>query len=237
MDSDSMRPGCNVVGHRKSPVGYSASRRWMHVLYPFNKKFYSSGEKCWFVVSFYRELWWNGAEETERIGKISACTWNRYDFYYRWWVKRWIVLFILSFCSRELKDGPRNFWNPELIQKYIAEREQQNRYSIILTFDDNGVSGHPNHCSISKAFSEDERCWRLKSLPIWFKYLGPLGSFLASILNKQEEQIVFRFSLINAYRYGYIAMTQHESQMLWFRRLYLIFSVYMTLNILTRRKQ
>ena len=113
--------------------------------------------------------------------------------------------------------------------------ENRSLYSTILTFDDEGVSGHPNHCSISKALSGVEvDCLRLKSLPVWLKYLGPVGLWICPLVWKDE--LVYRISICDAYLYGYIAMTRHESQMVWFRRLYLIFSVYMTCNILSRKK-
>ena len=50
-------------------------------------------------------------------------------------------------------DGPKNNWNSEIILKYIDEMFSKKNYKYILTFDDYGVSGHLNHCSISRAFN------------------------------------------------------------------------------------
>ena len=143
-------------------------------------------------------------------------------------------LFIIE--DVELKDGPKNIWKPDVILKHLRSLPNSRGYSAIITFDDSGVSGHPNHCAISKAMKHqnDFKVQRLKSLPLWLKYLGPIGGFISKFI--YSEYAVFEISLREAYEYGYKAMLQHESQLLWFRRLYIIFSVYMTVNIFTDNK-
>ena len=138
-------------------------------------------------------------------------------------------------CFRGLKDGPKNIWKPETILTHLRSLNLE-EYSAIVTFDDGGVSGHPNHCSISEALKSltGIEIYRLKSLPLWLKYLGPLGGFICKFLYKKCT--LYTISMREAYEFGYKGMLQHESQLLWFRRLFLIFSVYMTVNVLTRHE-
>lgn len=143
-----------------------------------------------------------------------------------------------------MKDGPKNFWKAETILKHLSA-VNPTEYSAIVTFDDEGVSGHPNHCSISEALKHqsDFKVLRLKTIPVWLKYLGIIGVFLCKFIiysdsdsDGENTHILYTISMREAYEFGYKAMLQHESQLLWFRRLYLFFSVYMTVNILTNKK-
>lgn len=136
-----------------------------------------------------------------------------------------------------MKDGPNNIWKPETILKQIRSLNPE-EYAAIVTFDDYGVSGHPNHCSISEALKHqsDFQVLRLKSLPAWLKYLGCVGGALCRFMYA-EEGVLHEISAREAYEFGYKAMLKHESQLLWFRRLYLIFSVYMTGNIIVNKRQ
>lgn len=51
-------------------------------------------------------------------------------------------------------DGPRSLWKSEVILKYVDDLCAKKKYKYIMTFDDYGVSGHVNHCSISKALAD-----------------------------------------------------------------------------------
>lgn len=136
-----------------------------------------------------------------------------------------------------MQDGPGNIWNPKDILKHLNSFTRLKRYERIITFDDAGVSGHLNHCSLSKALKVGGiEAWRLKSLPVWMKYSGALGSFILSIFKSKSSSniVTCRISLKESYQFGYNAMIKHESQMVWFRKLYLLFSIYMTLNYLTK---
>lgn len=78
-------------------------------------------------------------------------------------------------------------------------------------------------------------CLKLQSLSIWLKYYGVIGSIICNLFYTTfpaKDTLYFKISLIEAYYCGYRAMLEHESQMIWFRKLYLIFSIYMTFNIL-----
>lgn len=122
-----------------------------------------------------------------------------------------------------------NVWSADKIISHVKRIFDGSNYEFVLTFDDGGVSGHLNHCSISKALTKtDFTVKRLKTVPVLLKYSGIIGFILVSIFANNYESV----SLLDAYKYGYCAMLEHKTQLVWFRRLYLIFSLYMTINIL-----
>jgi len=48
----------------------------------------------------------------------------------------------------QLRDGPKSVWPPEAIAFIVGGYVRTNRINVIVTFDEGGVSGHPNHCAI-----------------------------------------------------------------------------------------
>ena len=72
-------------------------------------------------------------------------------------------------------------------------------------------------------------------MSIWLKYSGVIGALICHLFYTAfpaKDTIYLKISLIEAYYCGHRAMLKHESQMVWFRKLYLIFSIYMTFNLL-----
>lgn len=126
-------------------------------------------------------------------------------------------------------------WNAQLIKTLVEERIRN--IDTIFTFDNYGVSGHPNHSAISRALSQLDSIpvLHLKSFPLWLKYLGPIGAMLLSFIFK--NRIIFHVSVSEAIRSGRAAMYEHRSQMIWFRHLFVIFSIYMYINIYCENKQ
>ncbi|CAI8036472.1 N-acetylglucosaminyl-phosphatidylinositol de-N-acetylase [Geodia barretti] len=53
--------------------------------------------------------------------------------------------------DEELADGPREEWSESVIENYIISAVHNCTISRIITFDDHGVSGHPNHIAIHRA--------------------------------------------------------------------------------------
>lgn len=108
-----------------------------------------------------------------------------------------------------------------------------------MTFDGYGVSGHANHRAIYGALkmgvqsgAVQQPVFALKSVSVPEKYSFLLGSMLMSILDYfKKNQTHFSFvSDFNSYRKSRAAMYLHESQMVWFRHLYLLTSCYMIRN-------
>lgn len=124
-------------------------------------------------------------------------------------------------------------WPAEIIKEQVERVLRGTEYKLIVTFDDGGVSGHLNHCSISKALSKSAGyppIKRLRTVPLILKYSGLIGSLFMRLLVRDEH--LSMISIRDAYNYGYRAMLEHKSQLVWFRKLYLIFSLYMLINVL-----
>ena len=102
-----------------------------------------------------------------------------------------------------------------------------------MTFDDKGVSGHINHKAIFHGVSRlmekklvDCEVMALRTVSLWRKFIGIIdANFLWS-----DEWHAFRYNPISAYR----TLAQHESQMVWFRKLFIIFSRYTYINSFVR---
>ncbi|KAJ2127753.1 hypothetical protein GGH17_004621, partial [Coemansia sp. RSA 788] len=111
----------------------------------------------------------------------------------------------------------------------------------VFTFDKQGVSGHPNHIAAYMGVKHMAvTSQRLKFHPVNVYVLESVG-----LVRKYSSIIDTVFSLgsvlaagdslmfvadVQAYSMGVQAMALHESQMMWFRKLYLAFSRYMFIN-------
>ncbi|TSL28153.1 N-acetylglucosaminyl-phosphatidylinositol de-N-acetylase [Bagarius yarrelli] len=137
--------------------------------------------------------------------------------------------------NKELQDDPNTEWSVGLTASLILKHITTHSIHLVLTFDEGGVSGHANHIAIYKALShlafvgrlpEDCQVFFLHTISILRKYLSifelPISWFLPS-----------SFCCIlapNEYKKAKEAMLRHRSQLLWFRRLYILFSRYMFVN-------
>lgn len=141
-----------------------------------------------------------------------------------------------------LQDGMHSRWPAEQVAREIenAIKILQVDIGAIITFDEHGVSRHPNHCDTSTGvrlwYSQQAgqgmftpRLFFLHSAPIPVKYSGPISLWLpipkvrGLYLATPKEQCS---------GLAYQAMLQHSSQFVWFRRLFVTFSSYMHLNYL-----
>ena len=123
----------------------------------------------------------------------------------------------------------------------------------ILTFDHQGISSHPNHgslpsgaarlvTSLAASVPAPPRLYALITVPLVPKYVGPLAALLAkadltfaALLRRwgvdypQQNMPVF-VAGAGQYQTALRAMMQHQSQLVWFRWLYVAFSRYMWVN-------
>jgi N-acetylglucosaminylphosphatidylinositol deacetylase len=129
----------------------------------------------------------------------------------------------------QLKDGPI-LWDPnavkQTVENYLAKHLQ---IGAIFTFDNYGVSGHPNHISVYrgiKLISSIPR-YSLESVPIWRKYL-PVLDFIMTLALSDERSLV----ALNLDDPGLSLSTMklYASQNVWFRKLFSIFSRYSYIN-------
>eukprot|EP00158_Paraphelidium_tribonemae_P008030 Partr_v1_DN28442_c2_g1_i2_m42231 putative Phosphatidylinositol glycan anchor biosynthesis, class L len=194
-----------------------------------------------------------------------------------------------------LKDGMRNEWDEGLICTFLESYVREFGVQTIISFDDYGVSGHPNHRAIGRACrtfshsiassstSSGDRSidvYRLESLPIYRKFLGVLEAVLSALifvsmrlnvffpytryrgpklkvdndiplqasdgarrrsqpastihLPENSQQRLLFVSTPFEFIQSCLAMSQHYSQLVWFRFLYILFSRYMYVNTLQK---
>ena len=123
----------------------------------------------------------------------------------------------------------------------------------VFTFDDYGVSGHPNHSAthlgVQQALREQqEKCraattanageekivrgWALESTNLVRKYIGILDTVLSLWLSRQREDTQEERQVVFVCRpwWNYKAMALHRSQFVWYRRLFVVFSRYTFVN-------
>mmetsp|Transcript_3507 Transcript_3507/g.7278 ORF Transcript_3507/g.7278 Transcript_3507/m.7278 type:complete len:246 (-) Transcript_3507:853-1590(-) len=128
-----------------------------------------------------------------------------------------------------LRDGMRTQWDISRIRTLVKEELTKHNYTSIVTFDQHGVSSHPNHIAIHsaiKGLDAEVNKFQLISTNIVRKYIGILD-LPFSVLNPIP---VLNFSPVATWS----AMSVHWSQFVWYRRLFVVFSRYGYLNTLER---
>ncbi|WWC68326.1 uncharacterized protein I206_102251 [Kwoniella pini CBS 10737] len=146
----------------------------------------------------------------------------------------------------DLQDSMSVHWDPALILNIVENHLNDHSAELIITFDEKGITNHPNHMAISKALSQtfhnkSIRLLHLKSPALLFKFTGPLYPIYLNILsilsritgreNFAEKHMKFVVLSTSSQWYQSIqAMLSHKTQLVWFRWLYLTFSQLMWVN-------
>lgn len=138
----------------------------------------------------------------------------------------------------ELQDGWHK-WSPDAVAAKALTFLARRKATVVLTFDGQGVSGHPNHISASEGMLE---AWQraqdtkspqfellmLRTVPLYMKYLGPLGLLLQQQLGNDAVAMLGNpFSCLNA-------LSTHWSQLVWYRVLFALASHYGYINTFVR---
>ncbi|KFW86484.1 N-acetylglucosaminyl-phosphatidylinositol de-N-acetylase, partial [Manacus vitellinus] len=141
---------------------------------------------------------------------------------------------------RDLPDNPAVEWDTHLLSTIVLEHIEAKNINLVVTFDAGGVSGHTNHISLYSAVRyrmviisslwEQLRCrvLVLESVNLLRKYISFLDVPISCLLPGDALFILSEEETEQAKR----AMRCHRSQLLWFRRLYVLFSRYMVVNSL-----
>lgn len=141
---------------------------------------------------------------------------------------------ITLYKNQHLPDDPNIMWEENLVANLILNQIEIIQADVVITFDEEGVSGHLNHCSLfyavallclQKRLPAYCRVYVLESINTLRKYSfmldGPISYFMSSVfysVNWRERCKIKK------------AMEAHKTQLLWFRHLYLMFSRYMYFN-------
>lgn len=139
-----------------------------------------------------------------------------------------------------LQDSMDAQWDPSVVSEVVAKYAKEFDSSIFITFDDYGVSGHPNHIAVSKGVEKyaneaavpgDELLVvQLQSVPIYRKYLFVIDAAFSRILDIMDGRGTVFSGQTDYHRVRQAMTSGHKSQMTWFRYLYVSFSRYMIAN-------
>jgi len=146
-----------------------------------------------------------------------------------------------------LQDGFSSQWDQSLIVQLLKECVSAHNIQIVMTFDSHGVSGHPNHRAVyngvrtfmmevtkrMKSTEEGIQCWELVSTSILRKYTGPLEIYVP--LYNSEVAKLHKFINPSPWT-SIVAMSRHQSQWVWYRRLFVLFARYTYVNTLKLMK-
>lgn len=140
-----------------------------------------------------------------------------------------------------LPDDPNKIWNVALVAKTVEAVAVTGDVDAIFTFDHRGVSGHQNHIATYMGVKHmvltsqqlkmhPVNLYVLESVGLIRKFSSVLDTlFSVGMAMAGRESLVFVVDL-KGYAMGVQAMGLHESQLVWFRKLYLAFSRYMFMN-------
>jgi len=161
--------------------------------------------------------------------------------------------------DERMQDGPETSWDPividQCIQDFMSAKNLDNQSVTLMTFDEVGVSGHINHVHTNRGVlhyyqgckdfhGPDNKMilWTLKTIhnPI-VKYV-PLVLLLQIVWDwmfmffmRSDERCKGFNENCTSYRMihpslVWNAMKVHESQFVWYRRLFVVFSSYSYTN-------
>ncbi|PRW58201.1 N-acetylglucosaminyl-phosphatidylinositol de-N-acetylase isoform C [Chlorella sorokiniana] len=152
----------------------------------------------------------------------------------------------------QLQDGMQQRWPADVVAEHVAAAVQRLQPSRVYTFDAGGVSGHPNHLAVcagvlrwwaaapsSSSSASLPQLWQLETVGLLRKYAALLDAPLAWATTALQRQRRGRgqaaWHLCRQPRRAQQALLAHSSQMVWYRRLWLLLSRYMYVNTLVRR--
>lgn len=134
----------------------------------------------------------------------------------------------------QLPDNPEVKWSRLKVSSIILKYIRHLSATVVITFDQSGVSGHLNHIAVYDGLeslilkgllSEDCEVYLLKTVFLLQKYLG----FLIVPLLYMCANFSFASSFQDV-KTIWKSMKEHKSQFVWFRKLYIVFSQYVYIN-------
>eukprot|EP00877_Chromochloris_zofingiensis_P002693 jgi/Chrzof1/12424/Cz06g34060.t1 len=137
----------------------------------------------------------------------------------------------------QLQDGMTTQWPKCVIAHHVQAMLLKHQCNTILTFDDYGVSGHANHQAVhhgvrhllqANATALNCTAWQLVSELLLRKYTSLLDIALSYLLRQQHQIVLVNKNVSRGVR----AMQAHQSQWVWFRKLFVAFSSYTYVNTL-----
>ena len=136
-----------------------------------------------------------------------------------------------------LLDGAQ--WDQTVIRELVEPIIEKEKVKNVITFDDYGISGHSNHRSVhraSKLLPDTIQVYYLESVSILRKYLAVVDVLITVLLHSLKPgKTSIQLASVTETTTIMTALCKHSSQMVWFRKLYMMFSRYMIVNTLVPR--
>ncbi|GAQ90951.1 N-acetylglucosaminylphosphatidylinositol deacetylase [Klebsormidium nitens] len=138
-----------------------------------------------------------------------------------------------------LQDGKKQRWDQATARQLIRTAIQEHGVQMVLTFDGDGVSGHPNHKAVHEAVravaqeapaATPVRYWELLSMGVVRKFLGPLDVAFSIFECQTLHRMGGGCCIEGAAAASAASMRQHASQNVWFRRWFVLLSRYSYIN-------
>lgn len=157
-------------------------------------------------------------------------------------------------------DGPQNIWSPSAVADIVAFHLRRTKATHLITFDQNGVSSHPNHVAVFRGVEflihrqkNDVSALKLHSYSMLLRFTGPLALVPALLLcfgvgllrslciymphlstclplRSMPSSCALCLTPWACHR----AMREHASQYVWYRRLHVVFASLTYCNLLLR---
>ncbi|XP_067144284.1 N-acetylglucosaminyl-phosphatidylinositol de-N-acetylase [Centruroides vittatus] len=133
-----------------------------------------------------------------------------------------------------MPDDPMCLWREDLVGNIILKFIEKLSIDTVFTFDEKGISGHLNHKSLYNGLNylleeglipRGCKIYLLETVNIFRKY-SIIFDLIISLIWSNRAFI----SSLQEVRLAQNAMSCHVSQLLWFRKLYMIFSRYIFIN-------
>lgn len=133
----------------------------------------------------------------------------------------------------QLQDGMKNDWNIDIICTLVSSYLQLLKPDVVFTFDEYGVSYHPNHiatfqgtCIAVSLFNSKGYAitgLKLQTTNVVRKFCGIVDLCLSFLFNSIQ---FYNFNLLKVYE----GMCSHASQFVWYRKIFIVLSRYSYVN-------
>jgi N-acetylglucosaminylphosphatidylinositol deacetylase len=140
----------------------------------------------------------------------------------------------------DFPDGPKQVWDTDKIASLVESQLEDG--TIIVTFDEVGISSHPNHIAayegVRKLVTRRPELLAYKLVSdksLFIKYTGTWGATIHCLFFFQIADDPLYLINDNPFN-TYIVMAAHQSQFVWYRFLFILFAKCAQMNILTRIK-
>ena len=137
--------------------------------------------------------------------------------------------------DERLKDDPGKVWDVDFLGSCIMSVCLRVNADCVVTFDKAGVSGHSNHTALYAAIQKLHKSGRMVDRPVFILESVNLVRKYTSLLDVPYSSISSPPTFVNSpwqVVQSVRAMMAHKSQLVWFRKLYVLFSRYMYVNTL-----